>query len=465
VPRPQCALQYRRTNRFIMNKVRDSAVPFIPPPSMLYSELDMAGRTISGSSPRFASHGPEIEADRKAILSQLETILASSLFRNSRRCHTLLRYVVTETVAGRGDRLKERTLGIEVFGRVPTYETNDDPIVRTSALEVRKRLAQYYHEPGRECETRIDLASGSYVPEFRLYEPGEPTPRLELAIENPHSIPSALEAVAVPKPSGQRISRRRSRAALVSALIIVSGLIVAAVLLLRPPDPIDAFWTPLWREGSTVTLATGTSVDQVMFGSRRPSSADGLNSLDTFRVDQLGFADAITMARVAGLVRVHGKKFECRRAELMTLDDLRKVPTVLIGAFNNVWTMRLNRELRFSVVRDTANDVTAIMDRQNPSKALWRWESLAPYATRVEDRAVVSRFLDPVTEHVVVLLAGLGRDGTTAAGEFVTESKYMRELARRAPAGWEHKNLQVVIGTEVVNGNVGPPRVIATHFW
>jgi hypothetical protein len=65
----------------------------------------------------------------------------------------------------------------------------------------------------------------------------------------------------------------------------------------------------------------------------------------------------------------------------------------------------------------------------------------------------------------VLLLAGFGRDGTAAAGEFVTEPKYLEPLASRAPSGWSGKNLQVVIATDLINGSCGPPRIVATYFW
>src|ERR1039457_2391322 len=118
----------------------------------------MQGRTISGTDAQIASSAPERQADRDGIRAQLEQILSSHLFRNSKRCNSLLRYVVSEVLEGRGEQLKERTIGISAFGRQPDYDTNEDPIVRTSAMEVRKRLAQYYHELGHETELRIDVA-------------------------------------------------------------------------------------------------------------------------------------------------------------------------------------------------------------------------------------------------------------------------------------------------------------------
>src|SRR3954469_11704031 len=81
------------------------------------------------------------------VRTLLEQVLASHLFRGSRRCQLLLRHITEQTLAGATSSLKERTLGIEVFGRAPDYDTSQDPIVRASAAEIRKKLAQYYQEP------------------------------------------------------------------------------------------------------------------------------------------------------------------------------------------------------------------------------------------------------------------------------------------------------------------------------
>ena len=102
------------------------------------------------------------------VRRQLVRLLASPLFQHSKHYPGLLRYIVNETLEGRGSHLKERALGVDVFSREPDYDTNADPVVRTTACEVRKRIAQYYHEPGREDEIRIDLPAGAYVPEFHF---------------------------------------------------------------------------------------------------------------------------------------------------------------------------------------------------------------------------------------------------------------------------------------------------------
>src|ERR1700722_19412838 len=88
------------------------------------------------------------DVERQAVREHLERILLSPVFRNSRRYSGLLRYVVEATLNGDSDHLKERTIGVEVFGRVPDYDTTTDHSVRSGAGEVRKRLAQYYMESG-----------------------------------------------------------------------------------------------------------------------------------------------------------------------------------------------------------------------------------------------------------------------------------------------------------------------------
>jgi hypothetical protein len=71
------------------------------------------------------------------IRALLERVLSSHQFRGSRRCQSLLRHITEQTLAADTSSLKERTLGIDVFGRAPDYDTNQDPVVRATAAEIR----------------------------------------------------------------------------------------------------------------------------------------------------------------------------------------------------------------------------------------------------------------------------------------------------------------------------------------
>src|SRR5579875_1426938 len=73
------------------------------------------------------------EEEKAAAKEQLERLLANPYFSHSRRFPSFLRFIVDQTLAGRTDRLKERTLGIEIFGKTADYDTGTDPIVRVTA--------------------------------------------------------------------------------------------------------------------------------------------------------------------------------------------------------------------------------------------------------------------------------------------------------------------------------------------
>ena len=107
---------------------------------------------------------------KEIVQGQLALLVEHQSLRSSRRLVSFLEYVVCKTLNGEADQLKERTIGIEVFNRDPDYETSGDHIVRTAASELRKRLALYYGDDAHRSELRIDIPSGSYVPQFTFQD-------------------------------------------------------------------------------------------------------------------------------------------------------------------------------------------------------------------------------------------------------------------------------------------------------
>jgi hypothetical protein len=402
---------------------------------------------------------PRTDGDRAAIRDQMERILSHPLFRNSKRYPTLFRYVVEHTLDGAGEALKERALGIEVFGRSADYDTSLDPVVRMTAGEVRKRIAQYYHEPGHSAEIRIDVPAGSYVPAFRL--PAEPE-------SHPATTPS------VPRWGA------REKAAAWLAVILAAGL-----AWWRPwssPSALDRFWKPVLASSNPVLLCVGQPVPpQLAPGSAQasddpylpsavatPSGPGGgatVRDLHWMASQNVALSDAVTLSRLAGLLQARGKPYRVQGEAATTFADLRGGPVVLIGAFNNDWTLRLTGQSRFSFERGPKADSFWIKDQHDPHGRQWAVDMTLPYLEVTEDYAIISRVLDPTTERMVVVAAGIANYGTLAAGEFLTVPGYMEALAREAPRGWEQKNIQIVVATKVIGGSSGPPRVLAAHFW
>jgi tetratricopeptide (TPR) repeat protein len=111
---------------------------------------------------------PVLEAEAGTVRRQLEEVLKSPGFARNERLSGFLRFVVERHLEGRSQELKESVIGIEVFGREPTYDTKTDPVVRTEARRLRARLRDYYLGPGAGDTLVIDLPKGGYVPVIRL---------------------------------------------------------------------------------------------------------------------------------------------------------------------------------------------------------------------------------------------------------------------------------------------------------
>lgn len=405
------------------------------------------------------------EADRAAIRSQMERMLANPLFKNSKRFPVFWRYVVERTLEGHAAELKERTLGVEVFGREPNYDTNADPIVRATAGEIRKRIAQYYDNE-HKGEIRITLSPGSYVPEFDLsVAPPLPVP--------PPPIPPALNPGAAPV--------RRSRRAGIIAVAAL-GASLAGMFLLKPWQSraaIDQFWGPVLESPGSVLLCIGQrsflaasqeprkpvnpDVALVAEAAKNPEAPIKIFAMYFTGSQNVALSDAKTLARLAALLNVRGKAWRILGESTASLADLRDGPVVLVGGFNNDWTMRLTGPMRFSFDRNEAG--FWIRDRQNPSNRDYSVAAATPYLDLAQDYALISRVLDPTTDRMVVVAAGLTGYGTMAAGEFLASRDYMAVAVKQAPPHWERKNIQWVITTKVINGSSGPPRVVERYFW
>jgi hypothetical protein len=389
-------------------------------------------------------------------------MLADPLFKHSRRYPNLLRYVVEQTLEGGTNDLKERTLGVVVFGREPAYDTNTDPIVRSTAGEIRKRIAQYYQEPGREHELRISLSPGSYIPEFAMPVAAAPAPA----------------AQAPPAP----VARPRKPYLWIVAAAAVALAFLVAVLWIRPWAPraaLDDFWRPVLDSPNPVLICIGQrrflgtlpesptddcpDLENVRKGLGDPNSPITLFRLYYLGSQNVALPDVVTFGHIAGLLQANGKAYRLRGESSTTYADLRDGPVILIGAFNNDWTMRLMGALRFNFARD--HGVFWIQDTQNPQRKNLAVDYSTPYMKLTEDYALISRAFEPTTGRMVVVVGGLTGYGTIAAVEFLSSPSYMEAAIQKAPRDWRRKNIQLIISTKVINGGSGPPRIVDEYFW
>lgn len=128
------------------------------------------------------------------INQALSSIQGNSGFARSRRLSALLDYLVNESLAGRGDKIKATSIAIDFYGRDESFDQQSDPIVRVEAGRLRQRLADYYHGPGQNDSVVIEIPKGGYRPEFThknghfIKEVGEPLAKPSSPIQS-YSIP------------------------------------------------------------------------------------------------------------------------------------------------------------------------------------------------------------------------------------------------------------------------------------
>jgi hypothetical protein len=410
------------------------------------------------------------------ILAQLELLTTDEIFRSSRRSIAFLRYVVEETLKGSADQIKERTIGIEVFERSSSYDTNLDHIVRTAATELRKRLAIYYGDEKHRTELRIGLVPGSYIPKF-TYPNHAAVEGGVLAgpVHDPDKKhPTAGEATAVhlheAGASVNRDAHRRGKwrlAYLLCAVLLMASL--TAYVWFHKQTPEYLFWKPVLDTPGPVLLAVG----YVPNGPPTPIAPEE-NQNSPPAIPQSGasgsvpFADAVTIARVFGELQANGKQVLIRRENASSFSDLREGPVVLIGAFNNEWSLRLTRQLRYSLAMDADNHLIYIKDARNPSSRAWSWKTNQPRdqvggasGPVLHDFALITRMRNSETGHVLVVIGGLYTYGTQSAGEFLTtDPQLMQSVAKASLLVSKYQSLQIVLETTVTDGTPGPPKVL-----
>lgn len=419
------------------------------------------------------------------IEQQLGRILESHHFRHSNRYPALLKFLVEQTLAGRSAELKERLLGIEVFRRAPDYDTNTDPVVRVTAAEVRKRIAQYYQEPGHAHEIRIDVPTGSYVPHFSRPQTARPVPSPEVP-EVPPSAPPERDETAVAQPPAARAEalspaadpERKRRAAYwprlvfalcLGALLTYAGIRAVAGITSWREHAVRDFWAPLSGGDTPVFVVIGTHTVGAPGNALRAMQGEALNpSEDVLRLmndyEQVTVSDVTSLFTITEYMIRHDKRYTAAGAGSASLDDLRKGPVLLFAGLDNRWTMRLTEHLPYRFV-DSPNDAIGIIENSHDPSQRWQVDFSVPYSKMLVDYAIVARYFDKTIEQPVIVVAGIGQTGTISASEFVTSEREIEQMNKLAPPGWNHANVEVVLETDVIDGHPGPPHIVASRFW
>ncbi len=299
------------------------------------------------------------DSEQKAIRDQLARILNSPAFQQSRRRQRFLEYVVNETLAGRGEKLKGYNVALAVFDRPTTFDAAVDPIVRIEAARLREKLREYYDTDGQSDPIHIELPKGRYAPRIELRD-GQTRP----VEPDPSETAPPLE----PSMSSQRPESVRRQAVIVAALALLALAVMAAWL-------IRDHRAPAGSGASTVALADVPAIAVLPFANlsgdqKQDYFSDGLT--EDILTELSRARDLRVLARnttfqykdkpvdVVKLGRDLGARYVLE-GSIQRSDDRLRVTAQLIDANSgtHVWADRYDREMAdvFLVQDEIVNEI------------------------------------------------------------------------------------------------------------
>jgi hypothetical protein len=254
-----------------------------------------------------------------------------------------------------------------------------------------------------------------------------------------------------------------------TALIAVAVLAAASWSLWRAHQAAltasSQLWAPILNEPGQICLVLADLSASVSQQQNQPNQqVQGL--LSVLRMGELvNYRDSMALSGVVAFLSRHDKPYTLELSTQASYPDLQHGASVLVGGLDNLWTMRVTDPLRFRFVRHSDSYVYEIADRQHPHQDEWSVNLAQPYDHAAQDYAIVARVFDQTTGRPVLIIAGLGANGTAAAANFLLDPERTAELTAQAPADWRHSNMEAVIRTQILDNHAGPPHLVASYFW
>ncbi|HEY2040554.1 MAG TPA: hypothetical protein VGG95_12860 [Edaphobacter sp.] len=414
----------------------------------------------------------ESEADIAFIQQHLKEVLEGQAFRGSQRSAQFLRYIVEQALAGQLDSLKERLIGVELFGRPLSYDTGNDAIVRVTASDVRKRLVQHYGKYASASDVRIALPLGSYVPEFQ-YDPGghehlagnpiasvQPCSTIQTTLEtrSKPASPAAPHIERAPEPPRVHpLQPRLSLAKVAIALIVLLNLLAWGYVWHHLQSrrasitPLEGFFSsphPIYLVTSDPDMAeiqqfTGTEVsvsDYVnhrVFSASDDMTAEMRRFRDSFmRADKAAAVDTQIAVHIGELAEAHANRILVRTARSIQMAYLQGENNfILLGSpRSNPWSALFSDQLDFQFAYDKNSGQEIIRNVHPRPNEATEYVPTAMGGATGRTYAIIALVRNFDQHAQILLLGGADAEGTEAAGRILTDGS-------RLAAALEHCGL------------------------
>jgi hypothetical protein len=440
----------------------------------------MAGRaddTTHAAAIAKISHAVKFAPELRAHLAE---IINGPAFKGSHRSQEFLKHIVERALRGDFDDLRERQIGVNLFGRSAAYDTAEDAIVRVTASDVRKRLFQHYGQDGRDSRFKIDLPSGSYIPEFRCV-----TPAFHNGSESPATAENRFgqkHSFDVPRED-RPPSPAKSRRALGVALAVVTLALVAVMWWGMghrfgfKSGPVDNLISATFQGNpSSVQIIVSDEVlvlVQVLSGHRatlgeyenltylnmpqlvqRKGLQNFWGSLSTRQITNLG--DLQNAMRITENLRARKWNVSIRHARQINARDLRTGNFIILGSsFSNPWAGLFQvKDANFPIEPAPPGKSATILNRHPSAGEPPRFEVQSDDKTgKAVTYASVSVLENTARTARVVLVAGLSMSATEMAGQFLLQDDSVSTARRMLglPPGSPLPDFEMVLRVTELN--------------
>jgi hypothetical protein len=417
--------------------------------------------------------------DINLLQRHVKEIIEGAAFKGSHRSSQFLQYIVDQAIAGHFESLKERVIGVELFGRSPSYDSGEDAIVRVTASDVRKRLLQHYGRYGATSEFRIGLPSGSYIPEISRdlihdVDPsrlGATTAHHNTVVVAPPEASGASTRPETPTPTSaypeihdhpnQGSPRKWLAACLVLTIVNVAlwGIFwnqfarntssAASTLpwsaLLNSPHPLQLIISD--PDIAEIQGYTGQQLSVSDYANRNYIPNPEKLTPEIIQLchillhgNKASLVDTPIAVSIAELAQANAKKVDVHTARSVQLSDLQNDDNfVLLGSpRSNPWTTFFSDQLSFRLVYDKNYGQEIVRNLHPRSNEQAQYVPTALGWATGQSYAVIAFVRNPDQNGQVLLLGGANAEGTEAAGKLVTELPRLTTMLKAcgiAPAG------------------------------
>jgi hypothetical protein len=459
----------------------------------------------------------ESDGALQQLNEELQEIVEGSAFKGSDRCRQFLLYVVRQAMAGNLNSLKERVIGVEVFGRSANYNSSEDAIVRVTASDVRKRLQQHYLR-NSTAGFRINLPIGSYVPEITAtsdlmakhsasLKSIQTAPPSFLGVDeapkhlSPAQGSTDISAVAIPVATNSETAfsanrPRLRRQSLLVALAVLGALSIPLNFVLWSVSRKDNLggraaalsvlpWSAFFRSSdSTHIITSDPTVVMIQRVTRnRISLSDFVNQeyipehsslspeskeilLNALQQDWTPPGDVESAMSFGELAQSASRTISVQPAVKTRASDFKTDDNfILLGSpRSNPWVSLFNDRLDFQFFTPQGSqgeEIRNIHPRQNEQSIY-----IPTTGTAGESYAIVAFAQNPDQAGRVLILAGATGQGTDAAGKFITDLPRLSQALQNCgiSSSGSVKNFEFLLRVSVMAGSSRGFDVVTCHI-